>query len=137
LKLDSSKKLQEYDEAASKAVQADTSIFHLMMIKGCSVHVCFKVDDERLEARSNDACTSVVQVGDVMIWIKFGTKAVKSGYETLCVEESSLRKLPMKRSFLSDAGEVATVWCSDSAISQRDGVAEVVADSLETPQYQK
>jgi hypothetical protein len=23
----------------AKAVQADTSIFHLMMIKGCSVHV--------------------------------------------------------------------------------------------------
>jgi hypothetical protein len=58
----------------AKQFKADTSIFHLMMIKGCSVHVfCFKgrIDDERLEeTRSNDACTSVVQVGDyVMIWI--------------------------------------------------------------------
>jgi hypothetical protein len=60
-----------------------------MMSKGCSVHVfCFKgrIDDERLEERSNDACTSVVQVGDyVMIWIdNFGTNTAQGGYETLC-----------------------------------------------------
>jgi hypothetical protein len=70
-----------------------------MMSKVCSVHVfCFKgrIDDERLEEmRSNDACTSMVQVGDyVMISIdSFGTNTTQGGYETLCVEELSLRKL--------------------------------------------
>jgi hypothetical protein len=45
------------------------------------------------ETRSNDACTSVVQVGDyVMIWID-SLEPAQDGYETLCVEESSLRKL--------------------------------------------
>jgi hypothetical protein len=67
-------KLDYMMKLRAKQFKADTSIFHLMMIKGCSVHVfCFKgrIDDERLEeTRSNDACTSVVQVGDyVMIWI--------------------------------------------------------------------
>jgi hypothetical protein len=79
----------------AKQFKADTSIFHLMMSKGCSVHVfCFKgIDDERLEEmRSNDACTSVVQVGDyVMIWIDNLELILPGGYETLCVEESSLQ----------------------------------------------
>jgi hypothetical protein len=81
----------------AKQYKADTSTFHLVMSQGCSVHVfCFKgrIDDERLEEmRSNDACTSMVQVGDyVMIWIdSFGTDTTQGG--SLCVEESSLRKL--------------------------------------------
>jgi hypothetical protein len=48
------------------------------------------------EMRSNDAYTSMVQVGDsVMIWIDiFGTNTTEGGgYETLCIDESSLRKL--------------------------------------------
>jgi hypothetical protein len=50
-----------------------------------------RIDDERLEEmRSNDACTSVVQVGDyIMIWIDNLELILPGGYETLCVEESS------------------------------------------------
>jgi hypothetical protein len=60
----------------AKQYKADT---HLLMSKGCSVHVFYfkgRIADERLEEmRSNDARTSMVQIGDyVMIWIdSFGT----------------------------------------------------------------
>jgi hypothetical protein len=50
-KLDYMMKLQ------AKQYKADTSIFHLMMSKGCSVHVfCFKgrIDDERLEEMTSN-----------------------------------------------------------------------------------
>jgi hypothetical protein len=54
----------------------------------------------------------MVQVGDyVMIWIdSFGTNTTQGGYETLCVEESCLRKLKEicpwveEIDFMSDAG---------------------------------
>jgi hypothetical protein len=49
-----------------------------------------RIDDERLEEmRSNDACTSVVQVGDyIMIWIdNFGTNMSKVGMKR-CVSKS-------------------------------------------------
>jgi hypothetical protein len=109
-------KLDYMMKLRAKQYKADTSIFHLMMSKGCSVHVfCFegRIDAERLEEmRSNDACTSMVQVGDyVMIWIySFGTNTTQGGYETLCVEESCLRKLKElcpwveEIDFMSDAG---------------------------------
>jgi hypothetical protein len=100
----------------AKQYKVDTSIFHLMMSKGCSVHVfCFKgrIDDEQLEEmRSNDACTSMVQVGEyVMIWIdSFGSNTTQGRYETLCVEESIFRTLKevcrgiKEIDFVSDAG---------------------------------
>jgi hypothetical protein len=64
-------KLDYMMKLRAKPYKADT---HLMMSKGCSVHVFYfkgRIDDERLEEmRSNDACTSMVQIGDyVMIWI--------------------------------------------------------------------
>jgi hypothetical protein len=56
------------------------------------MYFCWRIDDERLEeTRSNDACTSVVQVDYVMIWIDSLEQYCQGGYETLCVEESSLR----------------------------------------------
>jgi hypothetical protein len=79
-------KLDYMMKLRAKQYKADTSIFHLMMSKGYSVHVfCFKgrIDDEWLEEmRSNDACTSIVQVGDyVMIWIDtFGTNTTQDGW---------------------------------------------------------
>jgi hypothetical protein len=110
-------KLDYMMKQRAKQYKADTSIYHLMMSKGCSVHVfCFKgrIDDERLgEMRSNDAFTSMVQVGDyVLIWIDtFGTDTTQGGYETLCVEDSCLRKLKEicpwvedEIDFMSDAG---------------------------------
>ncbi len=110
-------KLDYMMKLRAKQYNADTSIFHLMMSKGCSVHVfCFKgrIDDERLgEMRSNDAFTSMVQVSDyVLIWIDtFGTDTTQGGYETLCVEDSCLRKLKEicpwvedEIDFMSDAG---------------------------------
>ena len=93
-------KLDYMMKLRAKQWKADTSVFHLMMNKGTSVHVfCFKgrIDGERLkELKPNDdASTSMVQVGDyVMIWIdSFGSNTTQGGYETLCVEETSLRKL--------------------------------------------
>jgi hypothetical protein len=94
-----------------------------MMSKGCSVHVfCFKGESMMSGWRKrDDACTSVVQVGDyVMIWIdSLELILPKDGYETLCVEESSLRKLKelchgLKRSISLGRGK----WL------------QVVADSL-------
>jgi hypothetical protein len=85
-------KLDYIMKLRAKQYKADTSIFHLMMSKGCSVHVfCFKgrIDDERLEEmRSNDACTSMVQVGDyVMISIDSFGSTPKVGMRR-CVSKS-------------------------------------------------
>jgi hypothetical protein len=103
------------------------------------VHVfCFKgrINDERLEEmRSNDACTSMVQVGDyVMIWIdSFGTNTTQGGFETLCVEESSLRKLKELCSwvgeinFVSDAG---SGYKSSQALLGLRNVEEVTGISV-------
>jgi hypothetical protein len=72
------------------------------------------LDDERFEGmRSNDACTSMAQVGDyVMIWIdSFGTNTTQGGYETLCVEESSLRKLKDLCPWVEEIGFVSHAGC--------------------------
>jgi hypothetical protein len=81
-------KLDYMMKLRAKQYKADTSIFDLIMSKGCWVHVvCFKgrIDDERLEEmRSNDACTLMVQVGDYdMILIdSFGTNTTQVGHDT-------------------------------------------------------
>jgi hypothetical protein len=92
-------KLDYMTKLRAKQYKADTSIFHLTMSKGYLVHVFYfkgRIVDERLEEmRSNDACTSMVQVDDyVMIWIdSLGSYTTQGGYETLCVEESSRHRL--------------------------------------------
>jgi hypothetical protein len=97
-----------------KQWQADCSVFHLMMSKGQSVSVfCYKgrIDAQRLE-QLRRAGAITVDMGDyILIWIdSFGSNTTQGGYETLCVEEASLRKLKLlcpwvtMVDFASDAG---------------------------------
>jgi hypothetical protein len=85
-----------YDEAA--AVQGRhidlPSDDEQGMFGACIFLLQGRIDDERLEERSNDACTSVVQVGDyVMIWIdNFGTITAKVGMKR-CVSKPSQAEL--------------------------------------------
>ena len=109
-------KLDYIMKLRAKSWEADTSTFHLMMNKGTSVHVfCFKgrIDDERLQQlTASNAAVSSVQIGDyIMIWIdSFGSNTTQGGYETLCVEETSLQELKKlcpwvdKIDFVLDAG---------------------------------
>jgi hypothetical protein len=74
----------------AKQFKADTSIFHLMMSKGCSVHVfCFKGESMMSGWRDQTMRTSVVQVGDyIMIWIdNFEPTLPKVGMKR-CVSKS-------------------------------------------------
>ena len=83
-------KLDYMMKLRAKQWKADTSVFHLMMNKGTSVHVFYfkgRIDGERLKdlKPDDDVSTSMVQVGDyVMIWIaSFGSNTTQGGYETL------------------------------------------------------
>jgi hypothetical protein len=62
----------------------------------CQRYFCFggRIDTDRLE-QLRRAGAITVNMGDyILIWIdSFGSNTTQDGYETLCVEEASLRKL--------------------------------------------
>jgi hypothetical protein len=99
----------------AKMFKSDTSKFHLLMNKGSSVHVFAvkeRLNTETLAGFSSEEQFSDARVEDyMMIWLdSFGTNTTQGGYETLCVQEASLRRLKTLRphidiiDFCSDAG---------------------------------
>jgi hypothetical protein len=96
--------------------KSDTSMFHVLMNKGTSVHVfCYRrrITVERMppaETMSDEELENQ-QLGDYqMAWIdSFCSNTGQGGYETLCVEEASLREL---KKLFPDVGDV--VFCSDA-----------------------
>ena len=85
----------------AKIWQTNSSNFHVLMNKGCSVHVfCMK---EKL-TDENMAKSVGLEVGDNRIaWIdSFGSNTAQGGYETLCVIEASVKKGKELNPFLND-----------------------------------
>jgi len=72
---------------------SDSSCFHMLMNKGCSVHV-FCIKRRMMTIVDNIALETGLEVGDYQIvWIdSFGSNTTQGGYETLCVIDVSLKK---------------------------------------------
>jgi hypothetical protein len=86
----------------AKQWKADTALFHVMMVKGTSVHVFnFKgrINDDRWtelgaknDQRDNGSSAFVVEAGDYgMLWIdSFGSNTIQGECTTYCKEEEEV-----------------------------------------------
>jgi hypothetical protein len=80
----------------SKEYKSDTSLFHLLMSKGCSVHVaCIKERIDEILANQLSEQGSEGVVGDYSLtWVdSFGSNTAQGSYETLCVMEATMHLL--------------------------------------------